>query len=476
MGTALATSAMPLKVAVVGSGPSGFYTAEALLKSPYEVHVDLLEYLPTPFGLVRSGVAPDHQKLKGAIKVYEGVAEHERLRFFGNVKVGRDIAAEELSKIYHAVIYTCGAETDRKLAIPGEDLTGSHTATEFVGWYNGHPDYQNRVFDFSVSNAVIIGQGNVAADVARILAKTPEELMYTDITENALRALRNSKIRNIYVVGRRGAAQAKFSPKELREFSTLGDCTPYVAPEDLELNEASRVEVGSRKGAYAKKTYQLFQQFSKMENHGKSRVSHFAFLKSPVRLRGVDRVREVILEKNLLKGEAFLQSACGTGEMVSLECGIFFRSIGYRGVPIPGIPFDARSGRIPNEFGRVKKNAKNALLGNTYVAGWIKRGPSGIIGTNRACAVETVKTFFADMPSWPDENRGGGDALCRLLNEQAVSYLDYVQWKKIDKAERLAGEKNNKPREKLTTVKELIEVAKGAPGQTRKELPVVHIA
>ncbi len=468
MSVALATAGMPLKVAVVGSGPSGFYAAEALLKSPHEVHVDLLEYLPTPFGLVRSGVAPDHQKLKGAIKVYEGIAEHEKLRFFGNVKVGRDIVAEELSRMYHAVIYTCGAETDRKLAIPGEDLPGSHTATEFVGWYNGHPDYQDCVFDFSAPNAVIIGQGNVAADVARILAKTPEELMHTDITENALRILRGSKIRNIYIIGRRGVTQAKFSPKELREFLDLKDCAPYVDPEDLELNEASRVEVESREGGQAKKNHRIFQQFSEVENNGKSRVSRFTFLKSPVCLKGEDRVRKVILEKNELKGAAFSQSAYGTGERVSLECGILFRSIGYRGVPISGVPFDAQSGTIPNESGRVTFHDKHASLGSTYVAGWIKRGPSGIIGTNRACAVETVKTLFADMLSWPDENRDGEDALCNLLNERAVAYLDHAQWKKIDTAERFAGEKNGKPREKLTTVKELVEVAKTASGEMLK--------
>ena len=266
----LGTEAAPLRVAVVGAGPSGFYATEALLKSEVAAQVDLIERLPSPYGLVRSGVAPDHPKLKQSIEVYKKVAALEGFRFFGNVTVGKDVTPQELRDIYHAVIYTCGAETDRRLGIEGEDLTGSHTATEFVGWYNGHPDYRDREFDFSHETAVIIGQGNVAADVARILSKSVDELKHTDISQHALDALVESQIKTIAVVGRRGPAQAKFTTKELREFLELENCQAAIASEELALNEASQTEVADKKaGVVAAKNMAVFEKMAENAEHGK---------------------------------------------------------------------------------------------------------------------------------------------------------------------------------------------------------------
>ncbi|MCG8380536.1 MAG: NAD(P)-binding protein, partial [Proteobacteria bacterium] len=297
----LGTEENPLLVAIVGSGPSGFYAAEALIKSDTHAKIDILERLPSPFGLVRSGVAPDHQKLKQAIKLYEKIAESPDFNLIANVTVGTDITVEELCQSHHAVIFTSGAETDRKLGVPGEDLTGSHTATEFVGWYNGHPDYRDREFDLSHEVAVIIGQGNVAADVSRILSKTVDELKHTDISQHALDILAESKIKEIHVIGRRGPAQAKFTPKELREFGELADCNPIVAADDMVLNPESETELAEKSNIGNKKIYDQFCEFSKLEpDSSKSRKCFFRFLMGPKELTGDDKLEKVILEKNKL--------------------------------------------------------------------------------------------------------------------------------------------------------------------------------
>ena len=289
----LGTEAAPLRVAVVGAGPSGFYATEALLKSEIAAQVDLIERLPSPYGLVRSGVAPDHPKLKQSIEVYKKVAALEGFHFFGNVTVGKDVTPQELRDIYHAVIYTCGAETDRRLGIEGEDLAGSHTATEFVGWYNGHPDYRDREFNFSHETAVIIGQGNVAADVARILSKSVDELKHTDISQHALDALAESQIKTIAVVGRRGPAQAKFTTKELREFLELENCQAAIASEELALNEASQTEVADKKaGVVAAKNMAVFEKMAESAEHGKARTCRMMFCRSPIRIEGNGRIDE----------------------------------------------------------------------------------------------------------------------------------------------------------------------------------------
>jgi ferredoxin/flavodoxin---NADP+ reductase len=457
--TTLGTEENPLLIAIVGSGPSGFYAAEALIKSDVNVKVDILERLPSPYGLVRSGVAPDHQKLKQVINLYQKTAASPDFNLIANVNVGTDISVEELCQSHHAVIMTSGAETDRKLGVPGEDLQGSYTATEFVGWYNGHPDYRDREFDLSHDVAVIIGQGNVAADVSRILSKTTDELKHTDIAQHALDALAESKIKEIHVIGRRGPAQAKFTPKELREFGELSDCNSIVREEDMLLNPESEAELLEKSNIASKKIYDQFYVFSKREADAtKSKNCYFDFLMGPKELIGDTKLEKVVLEKNKLSGDAFKQSARGTGEIVELETGILFRSIGYRGVPIAGVPFHEAWGTIPNEKGRITDNDGN-VVPKLYTSGWIKRGPSGIIGTNRACSVETVQCLLEDIGKLDDgANKSGAESIYSILDGKNIRHISFDDWKKIDAKEVEIGEPKGKPREKYTYVDEMLSV------------------
>ena len=452
----LGSDGNPLRVAIVGSGPGGFYAAQALFRADLAVGVDMLDRLPTPFGLVRGGVAPDHPKIKEASLVFETIAETPEFAFFGNVMVGRDVGVEELREIHHAVIFACGAEVDRALGIPGEDLPGSHTATEFVGWYNGHPDYRERVFDLSCETAVIIGQGNVAADVARILATPVDDLKHTDIAEHALVALAESRLRDIHVVGRRGPAQAKFTTAELRELGEITDCDPVVESAALALNPESRAEFGDRRGKVAAKNFGLFEGFaSRAATPGRRRL-HFEFLESPTELVGKETLEGVVLSRNRLRGEPFAQAAEAVGENRALSCGILFRSIGYRGFPIPGIPFDDRRGIFFHRDGRLVDG--DDILSGLYAAGWIKRGPTGIIGTNKADAVATVKGLLEDIPGMEPGARVGGKGLHALLDERGVRWVSYGDWRKIDAAEVARGKTRGKPREKLTTINEMLAV------------------
>ncbi len=454
----LGTEQNPVRVAIVGSGPSGFYATEALLKAAPVVLVDMYERLPAPFGLVRNGVAPDHPKLKEPIRVYQRIAESPKFRFFGNVAVGQDVSVQELTSCYDAVVFTCGAETDRKLGVPGEDLPGSYTATEFVGWYNGHPDYRDRVFDLSHENAVVIGQGNVAVDVCRILSKTVDELRHTDIAKHALEVLAESKIRDIYMIGRRGPAQAKFTHTELRELGELADCDPVVDPGDMELNPASREELADRRNRANIKSYEVLQAFSSRPPPTHRRRCHIQFLRSPKELKGEGRLQWVVLAKNRLEGEPSQQVARETDETEELACGVLFRSIGYRGVPIAGVPFDERRGIFPNQEGRIV-DGQNVVPG-LYVAGWIKRGPTGIIGTNREDGVATVKSLLADLPNLGTGGKPGADGLA-LLKNRGVRVVSYADWQKIDAAEVRLGEADGKPREKFTRVSEMLAVIDG---------------
>lgn len=454
---ALGTEKNPLRIAIIGSGPSGFYAAEALLKSGLAVRVDMFERLPAPYGLVRNGVAPDHPKLKEAIFVYAKIAEHPQFNFLGNVTIGRDITVEELRDSHHAVLFCCGAETDRNLGIPGDSLPGSHAATEFVGWYNGHPDYCNREFDLSTEVAVVIGQGNVAVDVCRILAKTVDELKHTDIAQHALDALAQSRIREIHMIGRRGPAQAKFTHVELRELGELADCDAVVDPEDLKVNPESEAELGDKRNRTAIKNMEVLREFAMRAPSNKRRRCYLRFLESPVELRGQGKLERLILVKNRLEGEPFQQVARETGETLELQCGLLFRSIGYRGVPMPGLPFDDRRGVVSNQDGRITDAAGKPLPG-LYCAGWIKRGPTGIIGTNRADSVATVRALLADVQQKiiDASRKPGAEKTYPLLKKRGVRVLSYPDWLKIDAAEIKRGESCGKPREKFTLVEEML--------------------
>lgn len=450
------TSQRSLRVAIIGSGPSGFYAAESLFKSGKVVTIDMFDRLPVPFGLVRFGVAPDHPKIKNVTKIFEKIAETPGYSFLGNVEIGRDIKITELRRFYDAIIFCSGAETDRNLGISGEYLRGSHAATEFVGWYNGHPDFRNCNFDLSCKVAVIVGQGNVAMDVARILLKTVDELKMTDITQYALDHLATSKIQEVHMIGRRGPAQASFTSAEVKEFAELHECDPVIDPQELELNEASQKELVDPANAPKKKNYELLQSFLPLATRGKPRKFYMHFYRSPQEIVGQGRVEKVILEKNRLLGEAGSQKAMGTGVREEIPCGIFFRSVGYRGVPISGLPFHDRTGIIPNFEGRVMDSEQ--IFTGLYTAGWIKRGPTGIIGTNKPDSEETVQSLLKDIPLLIPAEIPNTQAVIDFLKQKGVRAVNFQEWKRIDAAEIERGQKIGKPREKFSSTAEMLSI------------------
>jgi ferredoxin--NADP+ reductase len=451
---AIGTPERPLRVAIVGSGPSGFYAAAPLQKCGHSVTIDMYDRLPAPYGLVRGGVAPDHPKIRSVSKVYEKIAETPGFTFMGNVHIGTDVTIETLKKHYDAIILTYGAETDRRLGIPGEDLPGSHTATSFVGWYNGHPDYRELHFDLSQENVAVIGLGNVAMDVARILAKTPDELKETDIAQHALDALAESKVKNIFVIGRRGPVQSAFTNAEIKEMGHLAACDPVLGPGELDLGHLDLLE--AEQDNSAARNLEILQEFAeRVPSEDKPRRMHFKFLRSPVELRGDGHLQTMVLEKNRLEGdEPFKQKARGTGEFEELPIGLVFRSIGYKGLPIPGVPFDDRAGVVPNEEGRVTENG--AVVPGLYVGGWIKRGPSGVIGTNKPDSLETVNHLIEDIASLPPCPEPSTEPIRQALAAAGVRVVSFADWKKIDAAEVEAGARVGKPRERFTRVSEML--------------------
>jgi ferredoxin--NADP+ reductase len=446
-----------LRIAVVGSGPAGFYAAEALLANETPTLVDVYDALPAPFGLVRYGVAPDHPKIKNIIARYEKTAALPGFAFFGNVTVGKDITVDEMRRFYDAIIFANGAQTDRRLGVPGEDLAGSHTATEFVAWYNGHPDYQDREFDLSHECAVVIGQGNVAVDVARILCKTVDELKSTDITARTLEVLAESRVREVRMIGRRGPVQTAFTPPEMKELGELADCDLVVDPRELELNDASRAELEVLKWREAQKNYEMLTAAAGKAPSGKSRRLLIQFYRGPKELVGAARLDGVVLEKNQLSGEPGKQKAAGTGVTELVPCGVLFRSVGYRGVALPGVPFDEKGGVIPNVEGRVTTQNGQPLSG-LYAAGWIKRGPSGIIGTNKPDSFETVKSLMTDLPLLQRCAEPSRDAPVAFLRGRGVRVVSYEDWRRIDAAEIERGSVIGKPREKFLSVDEMLGV------------------
>lgn len=445
----------PLRVAVIGAGPSGIYATEALIKqSEVAVSVDVFDRLPTPYGLVRYGVAPDHQTIKSVTKVMQKVLQDPRVRFLGNVEYGRDLTYADLKRHYHAVVYTVGASSDRHLNIPGEDLPGSLSATEFVAWYNGHPDYQNLDIRLDARGVAVVGMGNVAVDVTRILAKSAEELGRTDIADHALPVLAQSQVTDIYMLGRRGPAQAKFTTKELRELGELLNADVVVRPEELELDEKSAASIAHDPAQL--KNLEVLRDFAARPLSGKPRRIHIRFFVSPVAVLGEGRVQKIRLEKNRLDENL---NAVGTGQFEELEVGMVLRSVGYKGVPLPEVPFDSRKGVIPNQGGRVLREGQVAL--GEYTAGWIKRGPSGVIGTNKADATETIKLLLEDAPSLPLAPEPDPEAVTQLLRSRGVRYVTLEHWLKLDQLECAQGQAQGRPRVKVTSVAKMLELAQG---------------
>ncbi len=441
----------PLRVAVIGSGPAGMYAAEALIKqSNVPVSVDVFDRLPAPYGLVRYGVAPDHYKIKSVIAVFEKTFADPRVRFFGHVEFGQDLTRADLHRLYDAVVYAVGASSDRSLGIAGEELPGSLSATEFVAWYNGHPDAATRDMQLDARGVAVIGVGNVAVDVTRILAKTADELAETDIADHALPALRESKVTDIYVLGRRGPVQAKFTTKELGELGELANADIIVKPEEVALDPVSEAALAGQR--IAQRNLEVLRSFAAKPLEGKPRRVHLRFLVSPVQILGTNHVEGLVIERNRLDER---QQAVGTGEYETLDVQMVLRSVGYRGLPLPDVPFDTRTHVVPNTAGRITHDG--ALLPGEYVTGWIKRGPSGLIGTNKADSVETVKSLLEDAPNLPRAAEGDPEAVEALLGERGVRYVTMQHWTELDRYELALGEAQGRPRVKLVHVEEMLE-------------------
>lgn len=429
------------RVAVVGGGPSGFYAAEALLRAERPVHVDMFERLPVPYGLVRFGVAPDHPKLKQVTRIFDRIAKMPGFRFFGGIDVGETVSIEALRHCYHAVVLATGASVSRLMGIPGEALPGSFQAGDFVAWYNGHPEYRDRSFDFSGERAVIIGHGNVALDVARILAKSVDELSRTDIAAHALDALAESRIREINIVGRRGPSETKFAAKELEEFEALDDCATVIDAPGL----AEAVTDGSGMDEEAIATLAVLRRLAAATGT-KRRRCIFRFGLAPLAIEGDGRVERMIFKSRSQS------HGSDDGQRVAIDCELAFSSIGRRSAPLPGIPFDDSRGVHANVDGRLVVDGQP--LPGLYVCGWGKRGPQGTIGTNRGCSVDTIERVLADLPQL-DEPTADADSILGALARS----VDYAAWERIDAAEIARGSRVGKPREKFVSIAEMIAAA-----------------
>ena len=431
---------MSICVAIVGSGPAGFYAAEALLKLGEDVSIDLIDRLPTPFGLIRGGVAPDHQTTKNVTKKYEKTALQEQVRYFGNVEVGRDISLEELREIYDAVVLAIGAPRDRKLNIPGEDKEGVFGSADFVGWYNAHPDFRDLNPDLNVSSAAVIGVGNVAIDIARLLVRTREELSTADIPDYAERAILESPIEDVHILGRRGPIEAKFTNVELREMGKLAQSVPVVDAGQLPEDAG---ELPDREKRLKEKNLETLRQFSERKPDELQKRVHFSFYAAPVEILGGDRVEGLRLERTRIESGR----AVGTGEFFEIECGLVVAAIGYLADPFEGTPYDEKGGIIPNDDGRVDDGL--------YVAGWIKRGPTGVISSNRPDGVAVAGHIQQDFGA--DGSKPGRAGLENLLKERSIRVVSYADWKKIEAAETENAEGDH-PRKKFVTIQDMLDV------------------
>ncbi len=456
MSTGLGSVERPLRVAIVGAGPSGFYTAAALLaKKELALSIDLIDRLPTPFGLVRYGVAPDHPKIKEVVRVFDRLALDPRVRFLGNVEYGRDVALDDLRRYYDQIVFSVGGPSDRRLGVPGEDLPGSLSSTELVAWYSCHPDFLDLPVDLGVAAAAVVGLGNVAIDVARVLGRDPEELAATDISDDALAALRASRVRDVHLLVRRGPVQAKCSPAELKELAHLAGVDLLVDPGQLELDPASVAELAD--DSQAQKNLEILRAAAARGATGAPRRIHLRFLVSPVEIVGGDgRVEAIRLERNrLVPGRGGL-AAEGTGEIETLPTGLVVRAVGYRSLPLPGLPFDDRRAVVPNAAGRVLDAATGAPLPGLYVAGWVKRGPTGLIGSNKPDGAETADAMAEDRSSIPPAEEPDPAAIDRRLADSGRRVVSYSDWQRLDRIELERGRAQGRPRVKLGSVAEML--------------------
>ncbi|MCC6202239.1 MAG: FAD-dependent oxidoreductase [Gammaproteobacteria bacterium] len=453
--TQLGSQDLPLRVAVVGAGPAGFYAAELLLKEDISAQVDLFEALPSPYGLVRYGVAPDHPKMRTVIARFDRTGDDPNFNYFGNIRLGTDIDLATLREYYDAVIITTGAQEPKALGIPGEDLAGCYTARPFIRWYNAYPDHSESEFDLSCATAVVIGNGNVALDIARVLSQAPDELAKTDMATRAIDKLRTSKVRTVYVIGRRGLVQASFTHPEITELDKIEHCDIALDPSYLQLDAADRAELEFEDNVQQRRFLPNFEKFSQCTNQAPRRVE-FRFLRSPVAIEGDGRVERIVLRKNILSGDAGARKAIATEDLETINCGLVFSCVGYRGEPLPGIPYDDARGTLPNDKGRVLQDGKQVT--GLYVSGWIKRGPSGVIGTNKVDSKETIESLVADLATLSPAPRRDSAALRAALQARGARPITYQDWLKINKVEAERGRAAGKPLERFTSVAEMLAV------------------
>ena len=457
----IGTETQPLRIAIIGAGPAGFYTAERLFKQKnLVIEIDMYDRLPTPYGLVRAGVAPDHQKIKSVTKIFDRIASNPGFGFFGYVELGKDVTVDDLRRHYHQIVYTTGAQTDRHLNIPGIDLRGSHPATEFVAWYNGHPDFRECQFDLSQEKVAVIGIGNVAVDVARILCRTQDELLETDIADHALQALSKSRVKEVYMLGRRGPAQGAFTSPELKELGEMADADVIVFPEEAKLDDLSEASMVDADRGTARKV-QIVQEFANRGLTGKSRKLFLRFLVSPVELYGdgQGRVKSMRLVHNeLYATEVGTMRPKPTDRFEDLDVGLVFRSIGYRGVPLAGVPFKDSWGVIHNEDGRVIEPDDGRPRVGEYTAGWIKRGPTGVIGTNKPDAAETVDHMLEDLSSgnYLNPEQPSADEAEAFVRSRQPDYFSLDDWHRLDELEIERGKAQGRPRVKFTRIETMI--------------------
>ena len=448
------------RVAIVGSGPAGFFAADHLFKNnELNIEIDMYDKLPTPFGLVRSGVAPDHQKIKTVTKVYDKIAANPKFKFFGLIEYGHHITLEDLKHHYHQVLFATGAQTDRRLNIPGEDLNRSHTATEFVAWYNSHPDFADLEFDLSGEKIAIIGMGNVAVDVARILCRSEEELSKTDIAGYAFEKLVNSNVKEVFMIGRRGPAQAAFTNPELKELGNLDMADCLILKEESQLDDLTTQYLSDNPERSIERKLEMISEYS---NHTKTKKKSLTirFLLSPTEIIPDEdgNVKAIKLVKNALsKSDDGSLRPKATEENEILEVDMVFRSIGYQGIPLPEIPFKESWGIIPNNNGRITDISEGNTLTGLYCTGWIKRGPTGVIGTNKTDSAETVALMIEDINNnntFQPENTES-KKIEALIKERNPEYVDYEDWLKIDSEEIARGEKEGRPRVKFTKIDDI---------------------
>lgn len=469
-----------IRVAIVGAGPGGFYAAEELLKQTHlQIQVDMFDRLPTPYGLVRGGVAPDHQKIKSVTKLFDRTAGRPGFRFMGNVTFGTDVNLTDMLDHYHQVLFSTGADADRRLGVEGEDLPGSHPATDFVAWYNGHPDYRHLKFDLSVKKAAVIGNGNVAMDVVRILAKPWDELAKTDMADYALEALKNSQIKEIYLIGRRGPAQAAFTNPEIRELGGLPGVDLILRPDDMALDPLSQKFLDEAKNPVHRRNMDLLQPHLETGEGGgegsQEKKIRALFFASPKAVLGQTHTEGLRLERNRLEeGSGGALRAVGTGETEEIDVGLVFRSIGYKGTALPDVPFDAEWGVLPHTEGRVTESRGGAVVPRLYAAGWIKRGPSGVIGTNKPDSIATVKSMLEDLELLENPENleniqlpwgsGEGDAppdMAETLKNRGVQVVSFKDWERLNQLETEKGAAADRPRVKFTSIEEMLSALKG---------------